>query len=97
MKVEKYRKKLVGAIEKVVPGANIYLFGSWARGSARPTSDIDMAFDSGKKINRTLMRQIRESIDDLNIPHNVDIIDVCAVSKDMKDQIYQDGIVWQKK
>jgi len=47
-------------------------FGSWARGSARPGSDIDIAL-KGAGIHLQVVNRLSRDVDDLLIPNAVDL------------------------
>lgn len=58
--------KIVEAIQKVAPGSEIYLFGSRARGDARPDSDWDvLVLIDGEKVASALETQIVHALFDL--------------------------------
>jgi uncharacterized protein len=87
-----YKKKIIDTILRYVPTARIYLFGSRARAVHNDTSDIDIAIDDSNKIDRRSMIQIKSAIDSLNIPYNVDVVDLKSVTENFKKQIEADGI-----
>jgi len=71
----------------------IYLFGSYAKGNARPDSDLDLAFLSSKEIDdyqRFLTAQKLAS--KLNI--EVDLIDLKKASTVFKAQIIQGKLLY---
>jgi len=71
----------------------IYLFGSYAKGNARPDSDLDLAFLSSKEIDdyqRFLTAQKLAS--KLNI--EVDLIDLKKASTVFKVQIIQGRLLY---
>lgn len=73
----------------------IYLFGSWARGIQRNSSDIDIAIEykSGEGYSR--ISELRESIEESSIPYRVDVVDIRRVSKDFAEKVRKDGVVWK--
>lgn len=77
------------------PEAKIYLFGSFARGDATRSSDIDIAIDIGMRMPLYEKAQIRSMIDVLNIVQNIDIVDFQAVPEKMQQNILREGIVWK--
>lgn len=91
----KYKDKLITIINKHLPNAKIYLFGSRARSTHSPGSDIDIAVDTGESIPWTTLGAL-EKIIESNIPLFVDIIDLNSVSEDMRKQILKEDIVWTK-
>lgn len=90
----KYKNDLIAIINKHLPNAKIYLFGSRARGTHNPGSDIDIAVDTGAPINWSILGELKEDIVESNIPLFVDIVDINNVSEDMKKQIKKDGVLW---
>src|SRR3970282_2624261 len=55
---------------------DVYLFGSWARGAQRPTSDIDVAIESAEPLPRALLASLREALEESTIPNRVDVVDL---------------------
>lgn len=49
-----------------------FLFGSWAKGTARPGSDIDIAL-KGSGIHLQVLNGISRDLDELNIPNAFDL------------------------
>jgi predicted nucleotidyltransferase len=86
---------IVQLLDVLHPGIKIYLFGSRARKTNRPTSDIDLALDVGRVLSLTEMGPMRNIIDALNIPQKVDIVDMNAIPQDLKDIILKKGIAWK--
>ncbi len=75
---------------------NIYLFGSWARGTARRGSDVDIAIeplavDLSKKIG-----ELRDLLEESTIPYNVDVVDMSRAAEVLCDEIRREGILWKK-
>lgn len=85
---------LVTIIKKHLPHAQVYLFGSRARGDYTAESDIDIAIDLGKEIDSSLLSQIKEEIEESTIPFTVDIVDLHTISDNFKKQILKDGKLW---
>lgn len=89
-----YKKLLLNIIYEKLPDCRVYLFGSRARGTNHPGSDIDLALDAGAKIGMHIIGAIQEAIEESRIPFFVDVVDFHAVSSDMREQIRKDGILW---
>jgi uncharacterized protein len=95
MSIEQYKAQLIKAVEYHYPDAKIYLFGSWATGKNRPGSDIDLAIDAGEKMNFYEKDRLDVTIDNLDIPRRVDVIDLCNIKEDFKARIMQEAIAWK--
>ncbi len=92
---ECYKNKILSFIKAFLPNANIYLFGSRARGTHHETSDIDIAIDDKKIIDNNIIIQLKNGIDTLNIPYTVDVVDINNVSEILKKQIERDKVLWK--
>ncbi len=73
----------------------VILYGSRARGNAYRTSDFDIALMSEKKIQISLIRKIKEELEESTIPYKVDIVDVNTVDAALKTKIKKDGVIWK--
>ncbi len=75
-----------------LPQAHIYLFGSRARESASPYSDVDIAIESDTLDARELAL-IRFHIEESNFPFKVDLVDL-AKAPYLKEIVHKEGIRW---
>jgi predicted nucleotidyltransferase len=90
------KKKIIDIISVLIPKAKIYLFGSRARGTHRPSSDIDIALDAGKQIlPRHRVGEVRSMFVESHIPQKIDIVDLYLESDEMRKTILEDKIVWK--
>ena len=91
-----YQKKIIGILSTLFPSAEIYLFGSRARGTQSQWSDIDIALKEEKKISRTGIDEAISMLQASNIPYKIEIVDFNAVTQDMRSSIVDEGILWKK-
>ncbi|WP_144328568.1 nucleotidyltransferase family protein [Tepidimonas charontis] len=70
------------------------MFGSRARGDARPTSDIDLALKAPMAIDPTVLAHVREALEESHIPLLVDLIDYEAVAEPLRRAIDAEGVAW---
>lgn len=80
--------------EVVAYDCKLYLFGSFARGEDRPSSDIDVAIDAGNPLPLIQLEEIRTRLENSTIPFVVDVVDLNRVSKRMREQIEMEAIRW---
>ena len=78
----------------------IYLFGSWARGEARQSSDVDIAIESksGVKIDSALeykVNEFREALENSDIIYIVDVVYMGMAAESLRRSIHQEGILWK--
>jgi predicted nucleotidyltransferase len=57
-------------------GAQVYLYGSRAKGTSWKYSDIDLAIDAPQPLDLLLADRIRRTISAAGIPYRVDIVDL---------------------
>ena len=76
-----------------LPGVDIYLFGSRAKGKETPYSDVDIAIKSSD-LNPKDLAWIRFMIEESNFPYKVDLIDLSKAPY-LGEIIEKEGIRWQ--
>lgn len=54
----------------------------------------DIALDNDRKIESYTLSLIKEEIEESVIPYTVDVIDMHAISENLKNQILKDGKLW---
>jgi uncharacterized protein len=91
-----YKKKIVAVLSALFPNATIYLFGSRARGTHYERSDIDIALDTGIRLEQVDVGEARDMLNESNIPYKIDVVDVRGVHESMRKNILEEGIVWRK-
>ncbi len=77
-------------IQKKLPGAKIYLFGSLAKNKQKKTSDYDIALDFGQKIDLTILAELEDIFEESDILptlKKVDIIDLNNISEEFRNII----------
>ncbi len=72
----------------------IYLFGSWARGEAKRSSDVDIAIESKENMS-FLIGEFREALENSCIIYNVDVVDMNFAAESLCKKIREEGIVWK--
>ena len=86
-------KGIIGRVLGHTP-VDVYLFGSWARGAQRLTSDIDVAIESAEPLPRALLASLREALEESTIPNRVDVVDLAETDAAFRDRVRREGILW---
>jgi predicted nucleotidyltransferase len=86
---------IIRLLDALFPGVKIYLFGSRARGTNRPTSDIDIALDAGRELDILEIAQARNVLNTLYIPEKIDLVDMNSIPPHLKETILKEGIIWK--
>lgn len=92
----KYKDIIIKIIGIYHPDAKVYLFGSYARGTNEPGSDIDIAIDVGRKLTLSELRDPARLIKALPMSPRVDLVDLNRVPPKMKKEIVEEGTLWKK-
>lgn len=66
---------------------NIFLFGSWAKGEALETSDLDIGILGGKKAPWNLMVKILEEVDKIPTLRKIDVVDFQTKDKNFQKNV----------
>jgi len=91
----RYKKQIIEIIRALLPKCKIYLFGSRARKEHEMGSDIDIALNDNKPIDQKIIYLIKEKIEETNIPQKVDIVDIYSASDVFKQEVANEGILWE--
>ncbi len=73
----------------------IILFGSRARGDYHTTSDIDIGFMPRQGFDSKKIMLIKEKVEDLNIPYEIDFLNFNEVDKSLQKELLKDAIIWK--
>lgn len=72
----------------------LYLFGSWARGEERQSSDIDVGVWYDGTLDVGLLTEVRFLLEDSTIPYRVDVVDLTQADLALLANVKREGIVW---
>ena len=73
----------------------IVLFGSRARGDNNMSADVDLGIIPKGEFDKRRLVLLREKIENLNIPYEVDIVDLSTVSEEFKKEALKEALVWK--
>jgi len=74
--------------------AEVWLFGSCARGDVRNASDIDIGVLPRNKLPSGFFARLSDDIEESTIPYHVDVVDLSCVNPDWLDTIRHEGVKW---
>ncbi len=92
--LDKVRRTVLDALDGM-SSVKVVLFGSRAVGTAHRRSDIDVGVLSEVGFSNGLLADLREKLEELNIPYTVDLVDLCEVNPTFMRQVIQEGIIWR--
>ncbi|HTD39481.1 MAG TPA: nucleotidyltransferase family protein [Mucilaginibacter sp.] len=67
------------------------IFGSFSKGNATPTSDIDLLIEPGEKFTLFKMLQLEQEISEL-ISRKVDLVEYSSLKPSIKDEVLLSAI-----
>jgi predicted nucleotidyltransferase len=74
----------------------VTLFGSRARGTARPFSDIDIALEAkGGPVDLELYASLGERLEESLIPFEVDLVDLASADEGLRRAVSREGVRWK--
>jgi len=74
----------------------IALFGSFAVNTNTNISDIDIAVIPNTEIKKWKLSILREKLEELTIPYNIDLVDFSNVSERFKKIALSEALWWRK-
>ena len=74
--------------------AQVYLFGSWAKGCASRTSDIDVGVLPLEPLPEGLLSEIREALEESLVIYPVDLVDLSETSPQFRERVLREGVAW---
>ena len=75
--------------------AQVYLFGSWARGEQKRTSDVDIGIQHDGEIVPSVFMHIRFLLEESTIPYRVDVVDLLHAGEVLVEKVKKEGILWK--
>jgi len=65
----------------------LMLFGSWAKDTAQPTSDIDIGILGDENIDEMLLLRIKEELKGIPTLRSIDIVDLGAADESFRKEV----------
>jgi predicted nucleotidyltransferase len=68
-------------LKRHVPDRAVWAFGSRVAGTAKDTSDLDLAIAGDQPLDFGTLASLRDDFSDSNLPYRVDVVDWATVSE----------------
>jgi uncharacterized protein len=75
--------------------AEVWLFGSCARGEVRQHSDIDIAILARDRLPAEFVAELAADIEDSPIPYDVDLLDLQHADPGLVEEVRREGLKWR--
>ena len=79
-------------IAQVIPGAQVWVFGSRATGKARPFSDLDLLLTQPPKLNWAQRAALRDGFEASRLPFRVDIVESGGLAFGVAERIRSEWV-----
>ena len=80
-------------LERHVPQHEVWAFGSRAKRSAKPYSDLDLAILTESPLGLSVSAALAEDFSESDLPYKVDVVDWAATSESFRKIIERDKVV----
>ena len=75
--------------------AEVWLFGSCARGEIMQHSDIDIAILPRTDVPPEFFSALSEQIEESSIPYDVDLVDLRRAAPTLVEEVRREGVKWR--
>lgn len=79
-------------VDRVVPGAEVHVFGSRATGRARPFSDLDLLFVQPARLTWLQRADLRDLFEASELPFRVDVVEADALEGKMAERVNSESV-----
>ena len=86
---------VVRILHEQVPAVEVWAFGSRARRTAKPYSDLDLALITQQPLSLDQLAAITDAFATSDLPIRVDVVDWASTSEAFRKRIAQDKVVVQ--
>ncbi len=92
----KQKELILSLLERFIPNTEVWVYGSRAKWTARPYSDLDMvAFVEDNQKNKVF--QLKEAFEDSDLPFKVDFFIWDEIPQEFHENIKKEHVVLQKR
>jgi predicted nucleotidyltransferase len=89
---ERDMQTLVSIFQKYSEVKSVYLFGSRAKGTFKPGSDVDLAVMNEGVSDKTI-RAIKAAFEESTLPYSVDVAHLAAIEhRELKEHVSRVGV-----
>lgn len=79
-------------VDRVVPGADVHVFGSRTTGRARPFSDLDLLFVQPPQLTWLQRADLRDLFEASELPFRVDVVEAEALAGRMAERVIGESV-----
>jgi predicted nucleotidyltransferase len=91
--IEELRRMVLAALGE--HDAEVWLFGSCARGEVFQHSDIDVAILPRDELPSGFFSDLAERVEESSIPYDVEIVDLGRAAPTLIEEVRREGVKWK--
>ncbi len=76
------------------PEAQVWVFGSRARGTDKRAADLDLAIDAGRRLTPDEMLTLELAFEESVLPYRVDVVDRQNIEGIFRENLLQDAVIF---
>ena len=80
-------------IDRVLPGAEVWVFGSRATGRARPFSDLDLLVTQPRTLNWSQRATLQDGFEASDLPFKVDVVEAEGLSGGIAERALSERVL----
>jgi uncharacterized protein len=85
------REIVTDILRTILPAnAEVYVFGSRARGTDKRAADLDLAIDAATPLDKSIMYRLADAFEESDLPYRVDLVDLNNTSATFRAIIEKD-------
>lgn len=84
---EAQRATVCSVLDRVIPGAEVWVFGSRATGRARPFSDLDLLLTTPDTLDWTQRADLRDAFETSDLPFRVEVVEARSLTDGMRGRV----------
>ena len=84
-------------LERHVPAREVWAFGSRAKGSAKPFSDLDLIVLGEQPLSLSILAELADDFSESDLPFKVDIVDWATTGERFRKVIEAERIIVQPR
>jgi uncharacterized protein len=91
--LEELRRMVLDALGEYE--AEVWLFGSCARGDIMQHSDIDVGILPRADLPDRFFSELGEAVEESSIPYDVDLVDLRRAAPTLLEEVRREGVKWR--
>jgi uncharacterized protein len=87
------RRLVIDLIDRVVPDAEVWVFGSRATGRVRRGSDLDLLFDRPARLTWQQRADLHDAFEASSLPYRVDLVERASLAADLVERVLSERVL----